>query len=200
MWTWKSIPAELWLFQGYLQRSVSLSLAQNCAISVLLKLLEKQINLAFAGINLVQPEAAEQFWQAFISWVSSPLTSVGSVSAVRNPVSEETSDCPEWEQEHQSLTSESSGCGHFESTAHMVEYGYGICCLLFLLYLWNSAGKPKIVMLGKACPFWLGQLLNIYLIKELGLFGGFEFTEIPIKANLSRKVSRALIFQSYFKI
>lgn len=173
MWTWKSIPTELWLFQGYLQRSVSLSLAQNRAISVLLKLLEKQINLAFAGINLVQPGAAKQFWQVFISWVSSTLTSVGSVSAVRNPVSEKTSDCPEWEREYQPLTCESSGCEHFESTPHMVEYGCGICCLLFLQNLWNSAGKPKIIMLGKARPFWLGQFLTTYLIKELGLFWEF---------------------------
>lgn len=37
-------------------------------------------------------------------------------------------------------------------------------------------------------------------IKELGFFCLSEFNETLIKANLSRKVSRALIFQGYFKI
>lgn len=161
MWTWKSIPAQLWLFQGCLQRSLTLSPAQNCAISILLKLLEKQINLAFAGTNLVQPEAAKQPWQAFMSWVSSTLTSAGREGSAQNPDLEETSEHPDWEQGYQSLASEGSGWEHF---AHLVECGYGICCLLFLLYLWNSAGKPKVIMLGEASPFWLGWLVNIYLI------------------------------------
>lgn len=55
-------------------------------------------------------------------------------------------------------------------------------------------------MLGEACPFWLGQLQSISLIKVILFFFYFrEFTDILIKANLFRKV-RALSFQNYFKI
>lgn len=84
MWTWKSIPAELWLFQGCPQRLLPLSLAQSYPVSALLELLERQINLAFAGVNLVQAEAAKQLWQELRSWVSSTLTSAGSVGSVRD--------------------------------------------------------------------------------------------------------------------
>lgn len=69
----------------------------------------------------------------------------------------------------------------------------GTCYLLFLQYLCCLAGRSKIVLVREACPFWLGQLLNTYLIEEV-FFHFSEFTEILIKANLFRKVSRALIF------
>lgn len=58
----------------------------------------------------------------------------------------------------------------------------------------------KTKVLGEAGLFWLGQLLNIDLIKELDFFRLSEFNETLIKANLSWEVSRALIFHGYLKI
>lgn len=155
MWTWKSIPAECWLFHGCLWYSLVLRFAQNCAISISFELLEKQINLASTGINLLQPEAANLFWQPFINWVSSIPASVGNASSLKKSVFEKALKCKGWETECESLTSESYDFKHAATTVHVVECRHSICCLL--QYLCSSAGRTKIIMVWEICSFWLDQ-------------------------------------------